>query len=169
VSGSFPPPPCEPQDVFSQEVSSALDEGRREIAAVGLRPWRTFLVIDKYSGTRHKEGDLVERELTELDPQPVVRSLSAAEIAASGGVMRSGDVAVSQISRVNYTIEQLRGRTIAGDDLPRSWDFFYAIQSYGQQHAEFYNLASTPVLGPTAWRLTLRPRNDRGPLVIGPD
>jgi hypothetical protein len=169
VAGGFPPLPREPQDTFSQEVSSALDEGRREIAAVGLRPWRTFLVIDKYDGTRHKQGNLIERELTELDPQPVVRTLSAAEIASSGGVLRSGDVAISQISRVNYTMEQLRGRTLAGDELPDSWDFFYAIQSYGQIHAEFYNLASTPVLGPTAWRLTLRPRNKRAALVIGPD
>ena len=136
---------------------------------MGLRPWRTFLVIDKYDGTRHKQGDLIERELTELDPQPVVRSLSAAEVASSGGLLRAGDVAVTQISRVNYTNEQLRGRTIAGDDLPKSWDFFYAVQSYGQIHAEFYNLASSPVLGATAWRVTVRPRNKRGPLVIGPD
>jgi hypothetical protein len=168
VSDPFPSLPREAQDVFRREVSPALDDGRRAIDAVGLRPWRVYLVIDKYSGTRHKEGELVERELTQMDPNPEIRSLSATELAASGGVLRSGDVSVSQISR-DYTMEQLRGRTLAGDDLPGSWDFYYAIQYDEQIHAEFYNLASTPLLNSTAWRLTLRPRNKRGPLNIGPD
>ena len=165
----FPPLAREPEAVFTQEVSRALDEGRLEIAVAGLRPWRTFLVIDKYDGTRHKQGELVEREITELIPQPVVRALSVSEIASSGGVLRAGDVSISQISRVNYTMHQLRGRTLAGDELPHHWDFYYGVLNYGEMLAEFYNLASTPVLGPTAWRITLRPRNTRGPLIVEPD
>jgi len=166
-----PDPPFvrEPEDLFTQEVAPALDEARREIAGVGLRPQRVFLVIDKYEGPGRKEGALVERELTELDPQPAVRTLSAREVAGSGGLYQAGDVALSQISRVNYTNEQLRGKTLAGDDLPERWDFFVAIQDYGRIHAEFYNVQSRPVLLPTEWKMTLRPRNKRAPLVIGPD
>jgi hypothetical protein len=168
VSGPDPPVVREPEDLFTQEVAPVLDEARTIIAELGLRPHRVFLVIDKYEGPRHKQGDLVERELTELAPAPVVAPFSAAQVATSGGAVQMGDVALRQISR-SYTSEQLRGRTLAGDELPGNWDFFIAIQPYGQIHAEFYNVASRPTLLPTAWEMIVRPRNKRGPLVIGPD
>ncbi len=163
-----PPVVQEPQDLFTQEVAPVLDEARGIIAELGLRPHRVFLVIDKYEGPGHKQGNLVERELTELTPAPVVAAFSAAQVATSGGAIQMGDVALREISRT-YTSEQLRGRTLAGDDLPRHWDFFIAIQGYGEIHAKFYNVAGEPILEPTAWRMIARPRNKRGPLVIGPD
>ena len=64
-------PPAAPQDVFTQEVSPALDEARQILAEVGLRPYRVFLCLDTYSGP-YKVLPLVSRVLTELLPPPEV-------------------------------------------------------------------------------------------------
>lgn len=159
----------QPTDPFSNEVSEALDEARGVLAEVGLRPYRVFIVTDKWTGPGHREGVLEDRELEELTPTPKRRPVSLAIAALLGGASQEGDLILEKISRVKYTEKKLRLRTEDGDEFPRHWDTYYAIQPIGQAHAEFYNVASLPNLSPTSWSVRLTARNDRGPLVIGPD
>ena len=144
------------------------NQSRSTIADVGLRPYRVFLAIGKYTGPRRKQGPLIELELTELLPRPVVEFVSSSKLALAGGLSQEGTVILRQISRT-YTEEQLRGKTLAGDNFPVTWEFSYALQPVGQIHAEFYNPASKPLLLPTAWEMVLRPTNVHAPIVIGPD
>jgi len=165
----FPITVEEPDDLFTNEVAPVLDEARGIIAGLGLRPYRVFLVIDHYAGPRRKEGGLVRRELTELTPPPVVAFASTAKIAMSGGLLQEGSATLREISR-RYTKEQLRGRTMAGDDLPPTQNFWIAVIARGQTFSEGYISASEPVLEPTSWTMSIRPTNQREPLnPVGPD
>lgn len=157
-----------PTDIFSTEVSAALDDARQIVADVGLRPYRVFLVIDKYDGTRRKEGNLVDREVTEILPPPEVRFFSTAKVAFSAGALQDGDAMLTQITRT-LTKEQLRGRNIAGGPFPKHWHFRIALRELGAIHAEFYQPSNAPQLNPTYWEMNIRPENKREPLITSPD
>jgi hypothetical protein len=165
----FPVAIEQPDDLFTTEVAPVLDEARGIIEELGLRPYRVFLVIDRYTGPERKQGALEERKLTEIKPAPVVRFASTAKIAMSGGLLQEGSATLEEISRT-FTKEQLRGKTIAGDDLPKELDFWIAVIARGERHAERYQPASDPVLEPTSWSMSIRPGGRREPLTpVGPD
>lgn len=168
VRGRAPLVQKQPSDIFSTEIFAALDGARQEIADIGLRPYRTFLIIDKYDGERRKDGDLIERQVDEILPPPEVRFFSTAKVAFSAGQLQDGDAMLTQISR-SLTKEHLRGRNLAGGPFPKHWHFRIALRELGAIHAEFYQPSSAPQLEPTFWSMNIRPENKRGPLITTPE
>jgi hypothetical protein len=160
--------PPQPTDLFTRTVAPVLDKTRAIVQDLGLRPYRVFLIEDRWSGSRKGDGTYYRAILFEITPSPQVVVYSAARIAASGGALQAGTIALRGISRT-YTKEQLEGQSIYGDDPPKNRDFFYALQPLGQIHADFYQPSSTPRLLPTEWKISLRPTSRYEPLVIEPD
>ena len=154
-----------PTDVFTTQVSPALDQARAEIQAVGLRPNRTFRVYDTYAGTtRRRDGALLSQAIFEVLPTPKVVYPSATLIAMSGGMLQAGRCTLRKISRVLYTEAELLGKNADGSDLAPQIDFYYALKPLGSDIAEFYYPDSKVLLFSTSYALDLRALNRRGVL-----
>ena len=154
-----------PTDVFTTQVSPALDEARAAIQDVGLRPHRVFMVIETWSGPhRRREGALSSTAIVEVLPTPKVHFPSATTIALSGGMLQAGSCTLRKISRVLYTETQLLGKNADGSDLDWEFYFYYAIKPLGSDLAAFYHPSSDVVLQSTSFALDLRPLNKTGNL-----
>ncbi len=154
-----------PTDVFSTQVSPALDEARTAIQEVGLRPHRVFIVIDTWSGTtRRREGSVLSTAITEVLPTPRVEFPSAARIAMSGGMLQAGSCTLRKISRVLFTEATLLGKNADGSAFPVEKDFYYALKPLGEALAAFYHPSSDTILTSTSYALDLRPLNKTGTL-----
>jgi len=152
-----------PTDVFTTQVSPALDQARSAIQDVGLRPHRVFLVIETWSGgNRRRDGTLESTAITEVLPTPKVVFPSAARIAASGGMLQVGSCTLRKISRVLYTEAQLLGKNADGSDLDQEFYFYYALKPLGSDLAAFYHPDSDVVLLSTSFALDLRPLSKTG-------
>lgn len=150
-----------PSDIFTTQVAPALDVARQEIANVGLRPYRSFFLTEKWEGPAKHQGDLIEAEWEEILPPPVRVEVPQGAIAENVGLLQVGAIELQRISRV-YTREQLMGRGVNGDDLPENWLFSYVLAPLGQIHGWTYvPSASEPMLRPTEWRVRLNPTNSR--------
>jgi hypothetical protein len=153
--------PPKPTDLFTR-LTPVLDAARGVIQGLGLRPYRVYLLTERWTGPGPKEGILEELVWDEVLPSPEVIHLSAARIASSGGQYQAGAVELRKISRERRR-EELLGRTRFGHALARHLSFYVAAVPKGQLFAELYNPASDPVLEPLAWRLVLNPVNRRIP------
>ena len=154
------PLPDPPRDVFTS-LTGTMDRAREAIASVGLRMYRVYFLVERWAG-QAGEGEPVARTFTEIAPAPKVRFLSAARIAASGGVYREGAVELTKITR-SLRREQLLGQTEQGDRRARNERFSFALVPRGQIHAELYNPVGEPVLRPLEWTLVLNPITRRLP------
>ena len=150
-----------PNDVFTDEVSPALDEARTELSLLGLREYRCFLLDEFWDG-----GDLGvgTRSLTweEITPYPLV-SFNPRLIAAAGGSTEQGVILVSKISR-RYTREELLGKMFNGQNLPRVMRQHWVIAPLRSLNGRSYAPAGEPSLQATEWRIPLRPTNEQFPL-----
>lgn len=159
-----------PSDVFTTQVSPAMDTARGALADVGLRPNRVFLVMDTWSGSaRRREGAITSTAYTELTPTPKVRIASANMVAHSGGEILFGTVFLEKISRVDYDMNQLQGKDENGDNLAEELEFSIAIKPLGNPEAEFYRPNSDVILLATSFSMVLRPQNERRTLPIAAD
>lgn len=155
----MPLPHDGPQDVFTN-LTGTMDAARQVIADVGLRLYRVFFVIERWSGARIEEGTLQATRYEEILPPPDVRHLLASRIASSGGVYEDGAVLLSKITR-SLTREQLLGLTESGDQRPRNERFSYGLLPRGQALVELFKPTGRPTLEPLAWSIALNPTNRR--------
>lgn len=157
----MPRPFEQPQDVFSN-LTSTMDAARQVIADVGLRTYRAFFVVERWSSEARDAGEGEPEEVTfeEILPPPDVVFFSAARIASSGGAYRDGAVELRKLSR-SLRREQLLGHTEDGHRRPRTERFSYALIALGQVSAELFNPVGEPILEPLAWRITLNPVSRR--------
>lgn len=152
--------PPQPTDLFTK-LTPTMDAARGVLADLGLRPYRTYRLIEEFEG-EIGDGAVTRRVWDEIVPTPRVTILSAAYVAASGGRYLDGAVRLSLISRARRR-EELVGRTLFGDPLPKKQRFLYALVARGQVFAELYKVAGEPTLLPLSWTLTLNPVNRRIP------
>lgn len=153
------PTPPRPRDLFTG-LGSTIDASRRVIASLGLRTYRSFLVVERFSGDERGDGELAERTFVEIDPPPAIDFLSASRIAASGGAYESGAVQASKITRT-LTREQILGLTESGDPRDRRERFAWGIVQRGGVLVKLYRPVGEPILEPLGWRVALNPTNRR--------
>jgi hypothetical protein len=174
--------PEQARRTIAVRLGSKADRLRQLATRVGIRPYRVFLVWQKWTGETRDEGRPVTLAELELLPTPKVESLDAVAInPISAGMIGMGAVRVSRVSIVQYTEDTLRGLTIPGlghvDHIPEKIDFFYELREDGRGDnpawRERYRLSTHPWrrAGKVDWTFMLeRTGSDRdreGQNVIG--
>lgn len=106
-----------------KKIQDGSDKAHRKIATKGLREYS--LDIYQQTATNPLLGDGSTSILIKtLDPQPYIQNVSLAFVNASGGLIRMGDIRVTQITRrldIQAYIEdpsifwRLTGPAFAGD------------------------------------------------------
>lgn len=97
------------------EIVDAIDDARREVhAALGTRPWRTFIVRRSWSGLERGIGTAT-MTFTELDPPPEV-SIEGQDRLGSAGRESDRKIVVSKISR-RYTEQELQPKSDARTEI----------------------------------------------------
>jgi hypothetical protein len=93
------------------EIVDAIDDARREIhAALGTRPWRTFIAIRRWSGPERGIGTAT-MEYREIDPPPEV-TVDGGDRLGHAGRESTRSIKVRKISR-RYTELELQPRADA--------------------------------------------------------
>jgi len=112
-----------------------VDRLRQIATNFGLRPYRCFLVWDRYTGGDVGVGDRVHDIRIELLPTPVVKSLDGTLLQmTSAGMVPEGSVRLEKISP-SYTYDQLRGlwRPQKHEDhIPENVPFYYEVVEDGR-------------------------------------
>lgn len=149
----------EPIDNVITEASKVLDDARQVIADVGLRPYRTFFVLETFAA-RVGVGGVISREWAEILPPPRVRP-SQPWAGSPAGYQVEGQMRVDRVKRTDYRIEDLKGQTLWGDHLPKNKRFVFGVLAAGQMLAELYQMAAEPELQNFGWAFRLNPINRR--------
>jgi len=141
----------EAQRSLANRLGSRIDRVRQIATRLGIRPYRVFLVWDKYSGDERGEG--VDREAVrrEILPTPRVVGLDSISITPfTGGMMQDGSITLELVS-VSYTLEQLTGLAIPDpneDHIPQPYAFFYEVYEDGRGESQplrsKFRLAAVP-------------------------
>lgn len=119
-----------PNESFVSRIGVTVDRVRQLYTRFGLRPYRVFLVHQRWSGGRRGRGDPVEISRRELLPTPRIRDMSATnEVLRHVGLQEEGGVTVDQVS-AKYTEDDLMGRTPDLDDA--------ALTRSGGEDVDFY-------------------------------
>lgn len=104
-----------------------LDELRQIASDLGARPYRTFLVVTRWSGGKRGRGVEVVVSETEITPSPKVDPLNSIQIAMLDvGTDEQGGLSVSEISP-RYTENQLRGLSDDGTPRPENETFSWEV------------------------------------------
>lgn len=115
---------------LANALVAAADRMRALYTAVGLRPYRVFLVRGYWTGDRKGHGNLQVTSRRELEPRPRVLDLSTLNMTVrSTGRIEDGDVYVDEIS-ARYVEEELTGRS---PDLADP-----ALPATSRAHVEFW-------------------------------
>lgn len=102
------------------------DQLRDLEAFFGVSPWRTFLVLLRWSGDRRGLGTAEVFSEVELLPSPsVVERKSRA--TREGGTVEEGDLELAGISLV-YTEDQLLGRGTGGAPIDRNVEAYWELR-----------------------------------------
>ena len=148
-------------DLFSTTVAPLLDDVRANILTpLGLRVHRVWIVTRTWDGAETHDGNLQTEVWEEIVPV-LVKPIAAYVVANSGGQYQDGTLDLQQISRANYTEEDLAIRDASGNPLPKTTERRYAVMSRGETRAQLYNVASRPRLFPTEWRVRVNPMSER--------
>lgn len=142
-------------------ASQALDRGRAAITATGARPYRSYFVVQVWSGATAGEGT-VNTYLDEIGlfqdgtiASPKVRFLNH---ASDQGFQQEEDALLSKISRVEYSREQILGLSSSGGSRPANETFHIGLLPREQIYMTLYEPVSEPKLEKTAWNVRLRPK-----------
>lgn len=93
-------------DLFADELVGVVDDVRREIhAALGTRPWRTFIVVRRWSGPSRGIGT-PSYSYRELDPPPEVE-MGVGDRLGPAGREASRQIKVTKVS-LAYSEQELQ-------------------------------------------------------------
>jgi hypothetical protein len=150
--------PFEAKRTLVNRFGPRVDRLRQIATNFGLRPYRIWLVWDRYTGGEAGVGDCIEAMRIELIPTPVVKSMDGTMLQLmNAGMVPEGSVRITKISP-RYTYDQLRGLWYPArheDALPEGTPFFYEVVEDGRGD-------STPVRH--RFRLLGLPHRDAGKL-----
>lgn len=153
------------QRSFANRFGRTADNLRQLATKFGIRPYRVFLVWQKWTGVERFEGDPVTLLELEILPTPEVQSLDSVAVnPLTAGMLQMGMVRVKEVS-TSLTYEQLKGLAIPGqpllDHIPQPFSFFYELREDGRSGVKTvrrkYRLATEPTrdAGNVQWVLTL--------------
>jgi hypothetical protein len=162
--------PLRPDEVrasFMSELSPTIDNIRQIATAMGLRPYRVFIVHVLWSGNKVGEGNPLEISRREILPTPRIRDMSATtEVLSAFGRVEEGGIVVDRIS-AKYSEDDLTGKT---PDLidpaitrtgKRNGEYFWEVQEnrpgFPRTTPRRYVHAAAPTLmrGGSHWRVPL--------------
>jgi len=94
-----------------EEFGSIVDDLRQLNTDFGLRPYRVFSIIVRWTGGASGRGDAVVESEVEFLPTPRVMDLTGmASVATPGGVLQRGDATLREVSP-RYTEDEIRAMT----------------------------------------------------------
>jgi hypothetical protein len=132
----------QPNNTFVTRIGDTVDRIRQLYTNFGLRPYRVFLVHQRWDGGRRGRGNPVEIARREILPTPRIPDMSATnEVIRFAGLQEEGGLTIDQISS-KYTEDDLMGRTPDLDDpaMTRSGaedvEFFYEVVQASRSHPE---------------------------------
>lgn len=111
-----------PERSFAETMGEIVDEARQLQTELGLRPYRVFSVLVRWSGGSPGRGEpcvVMEREIL---PTPLLRLDGARGSMRSGGVAERGNVRLAEIS-TRYTEDELRALFHGEHSLPNESAF----------------------------------------------
>ena len=154
--------PVEPTHPM-RRVAHTLDRVRGKIADLGLRPYRTFYILERVDDGEQAQGPVSdELEFYEFLPRPRVRGAPMYPASMAGSRVE-GSVRLDRITR-DLKREQLILRTFWNDDVGAKTTAHYGLLAEGQSFVELYTRNSEPLLQPFGWALSLVAINRRVPL-----
>jgi len=162
--------PLRPEEVrgsLMSELSPTIDSIRQIATALGLRPYRVFIVHVLWSGSRVGDGQPIEVSRREILPTPRIRDMSATtEVLSAFGRVEEGGIVIDRIS-AKYSEDDLTGKT---PDLidpaitrtgKRNGEYFWEVQENRpgcpRSIPRRYVHAAAPTLmrGGSHWRIPL--------------
>lgn len=162
--GGHPLTSQQAKNSLANRLGSRVDRIRQIATDMGLRPYRVFLVWDKYTGDERGEGQDREVVRREILPTPRVTGLDGVAIAAfTGGMLQDGSVSLELVS-VTYNLEELMGTAIPNPEeehIPQPYSFYYEIREDGRGEAQplrsKFRLAAVPsrLPGKVQWNVRL--------------
>lgn len=167
----FPPldpeehPNPAPQASLVEELGQTVDELRQLYTDVGMRPYRVFSVVVRWSGRRIGAGvaDVVRE--TEFLPTPLVDLAPVSAEAKSAGVVEDGGTILREISP-RLTEDQVRGLFFQDELGPGEEGFIEVVHDVrdGQTDRRRFTVRGGPVRKESKFQWTcrlVRARKDR--------
>jgi hypothetical protein len=97
-----------PQQSLVEELGGTVDELRQLKTDFGLRPYRVFSVIERWSGGESGRGEVVVESEVELLPTPKVVDIKPVRgVATPAGLDEKGGIRLKEISP-RYTEDDIR-------------------------------------------------------------
>lgn len=129
--------PGEAKNSFAQRFAKVGDRLRQLNTNFGVRPYRVFLVWEKWDGSERGEGETHPVAECELLPTPLVQTMDAVSLdPRSAGILPIGTLRISEVSIDRYTRDRLWGLDIPGvgrfDHIPPLYSFFYEVREDGR-------------------------------------
>ncbi len=100
--------PDDPEVSFAEQMGAVVDEARALVMELGLRPYRVWLVVVKWSGEEIGRGDPVVVRETELLPTPLWDSRPIYSEMRSAGRVDQGQTRLREVSP-RYTEDDIWG------------------------------------------------------------
>lgn len=143
-----------------EDFAETVDELRQLAVEAGMRPYRTFSVVVRWSGGERGRGRPEVVSETEIVPSPVVDLGGTGREITSGGGTTRGEARLSKISP-RYTEDDLRA-LFHRQPLPNDHEGFLEIfvdSRDGQTQRRRFVLKGTPQRKPFEWVAKLRPQD----------
>lgn len=155
--------PREADRSLAVDLAEVVDESRALVTDLGFRPYRVFVVLERWSSGVIGRGTAAVVRETEIVPTPCVDLEPLARRHGPAGAVERGEALLSELS-ARYTeaevMELLRPRVDAGELC------YLETRSDGRMGAEPHRrrfvIASVPYLDAERfeWRARLRPQDD---------
>lgn len=117
-----------PERSFVESCGELVDEMRQLYTDYGLRPYRVFAVVVRWTGGASGAGTAAVVGEAEFLPTPkLVDTRSVRTQAQSGGAINQGKVELLQLSP-RYTEDEIRLLTFCGMSLPKGHDGFIEVR-----------------------------------------
>ena len=91
---------------LAADLGEVVDEARQTLTDLGMRPYRVFSVVERWSGGAIGRGQPKVIQSTELVPPPFVDFMPLARRYGSAGSVERGDIILRKISP-RYTEDEL--------------------------------------------------------------
>lgn len=114
------------------DLARTVDQMRQLAVDSGLRPYRVFSVVLRWTGGETGRGEAVVESETELVPRPLVVDMgNVRREARRAGREEAGSVMLKEISP-RYTEDEVNGLFHVARQLPRDRDAFIEIRMDGR-------------------------------------